>query len=84
MQLLSSNVKNPRPQLGSAWCWGGNGSNLSPNRVLAEDVKSCIHYHAQLWLPDKGRAIGRLSAINSWDLEPLHLLNSLALKKREK
>ena len=30
-------------------------------------------YHAQLGLPDKGRAI------NNWDLEPWDLLNGLAL-----
>ena len=36
-------------------------------------------YHAQLGLPDKGRAIKGLVVCNSWDLEPLNLLNSLAL-----
>ena len=30
------------------------------------------HYHAQLRLPDKGRAI-------NWDLEPMDQLNGLAL-----
>ncbi len=35
-------------------------------------------YHAQLGLPDKGRAIG-LVVCNSWDLEPWDLLNGLAL-----
>ena len=33
-------------------------------------------YHAQLGLPDKGRAIKGLVV---WDLEPLDLLNGLAL-----
>ena len=36
-------------------------------------------YHAQLGLPDKGCAIKKLVISNSWDLEPLDLLNSLAL-----
>ncbi len=38
-----------------------------------------IHYHAQLGLPDKGRAINELVVCNSWDLEPWDLLNGLAL-----
>ncbi len=33
------------------------------------------HYHAQLGLPDKGRAIKGLVVCNSWDLEPWDLLN---------
>ena len=37
------------------------------------------HYHAQLGLPEKGRAIKRLVVCYSWDLEPLDLLNGLAL-----
>ena len=37
------------------------------------------HYHAQLGLPDKGRAIKGLVVCNSWDLEPWDLLNGLAL-----
>ena len=36
-------------------------------------------YHAQLGLPDKGRAIKGLVVCNSWDLEPLDLLNGLDL-----
>ncbi len=36
-------------------------------------------YHAQLRLPYKGRAIKVLAAFNIWDLEPLDLLNGLAL-----
>ena len=36
-------------------------------------------YHAQLGLPDKDRAIKGLIVCNNWDLEPLYLLNSLAL-----
>ncbi len=37
------------------------------------------HYYAQLGLPAKGRAIKELFVCNRWDLEPLYLLNSLAL-----
>ena len=36
-------------------------------------------YHAQLGLPDKGRAIKGLVVCNDWDLEPLNLINGLAL-----
>ncbi len=36
-------------------------------------------YHAQLGLPDKGRAIKELVVCNSWDLKPWDLANSLAL-----
>ena len=36
-------------------------------------------YHAQFGLPDKGRAIKGLVVCNKWDLEPLDLLNGLAL-----
>ena len=36
-------------------------------------------YNAQLGLPDKGCAIKGLVVCNSWDLEPLVLLNDLAL-----
>ena len=36
-------------------------------------------YHAQLGLPDKGRAIKGLVVCNSCYLEPLDLLNGLAL-----
>ncbi len=36
-------------------------------------------YHAQLGLPDKGRAIKGVDVCNNWELEPLDLLNSLAL-----
>ena len=31
-------------------------------------------YHAQLGLPDKGRAIRGLVVYNDWDLEPFDLL----------
>ncbi len=42
--------------------------------------KTCAtQYHAQLGLPDKGRAIKGLVVCNSWDLEPWDLLNGLAL-----
>ena len=36
-------------------------------------------YHAQLRLPNKGRVIKGLVVSNNWDLEPLDLLNSVAL-----
>ena len=36
-------------------------------------------YHAQLGLPDKGRAIEGLVDNNDWDLEHLDLLNGVAL-----
>ena len=38
-----------------------------------------IQYYAQLELQDKGRAINGLVVCNNWDLEPLDLLNGLAL-----
>ncbi len=37
------------------------------------------HYYAQLGLQEKGRAIKGLVVRNTWDLEPLDLLNGLAL-----
>ena len=36
-------------------------------------------HHAQLGIPDKGCAIKGLVVCNNWDLEPLDLLNGLAL-----
>ena len=36
-------------------------------------------YRAQLGLPDKGRSIEGLAVCKNWDLEPLDLLNILAL-----
>ncbi len=38
-----------------------------------------IQYYAQLGLLDNGRAIKELVVCNNWDLEPLDLLNGLAL-----
>ncbi len=38
------------------------------------------HCHVQLGLQDKYRAIKVLVVYNSWDLEPLDLLNSQTLK----
>ncbi len=35
--------------------------------------------HAQLGLPDQSRAIKGLVVFNNWDLEPLDLLNGMAL-----
>ncbi len=37
------------------------------------------HYHVQLGLLDKGYVINGLVVFNDWDLEPLDLLNGLAL-----
>ncbi len=36
-------------------------------------------YHAQLGLPDKGRAIKGLVVSDNWDLQSLDLLNRLAI-----
>ncbi len=36
-------------------------------------------YHAQLGFPDKGCTIKGLVVCNNWHLEPLNLLNGLAL-----
>ncbi len=36
-------------------------------------------YHAQLGLPDKGRATKGLVVCNNWNIEPLDLLNGLAI-----
>ena len=36
--------------------------------------KSATQNHAQLGLPDKGRAIKGLVVRNNWDLEPLDLV----------
>ena len=40
---------------------------------------AATQYHAQLRLQDIGRTIKGLVVCNSWDLEPLDLLNGLAL-----
>ena len=40
---------------------------------------AATHYHAQSGLPDKSLAIKGLVVRNNWDLEPLDLLNGLAL-----
>ena len=37
------------------------------------------NYNALLGLQDKGRAINGLVVCNNWDLEPMDLLNGLAL-----
>ena len=39
--------------------------------------QGATHYHAQLGLPDKGRAIKGLVVCKIWDLEPFDLLNGL-------
>ncbi len=52
-------------------------NSMSRGNALAQNRRN--QYHAQLGLPDKGRAIKGLVVCNSWDLEPLDLLNGLAL-----
>ena len=42
-------------------------------------LTAATHYHAQLGLRDKGRAIKGLVVCNGWDLEPWDLQNGLAL-----
>ncbi len=42
-------------------------------------MPGAIQYNAQLGLSPKGRAIRELVVCNNWDLEPLDLLNGLAL-----
>ncbi len=42
-------------------------------------LTDATQYHAQFGLPERGRAIKELVVSNSWDLEPLDLLNGLAL-----
>ena len=41
--------------------------------------RRATQYHAQLGLPDKGRAIKGFVVYNNWDLDPLDLLNGLVL-----
>ena len=41
--------------------------------------RGATQYHAQLGLPHKSRAIKGLVVCNNWNLEPLDLLNGLAL-----
>ncbi len=36
-------------------------------------------YHAKLGIPDKGHAFKELVVCNNWDLEPLDMLNGMAL-----
>ncbi len=36
-------------------------------------------YHVELGLPDKGLAVKGLVVCNNWDIEPLDVLNGLAL-----
>ncbi len=48
----------------SAWRLGVDGSMLSPNRVIARNVKRGVtHYYAHLGLSDQGRAKKGLSAL---------------------
>ena len=47
--------------------------------LLPRPHTGATQYHAQLELSDKNRAIKGLVVCNGWDVEPLDLLNSLAL-----
>ncbi len=49
------------------------GDALAPNR------HNSVPCTVQLEIPDKDRAIKGLFVCNNWDLEPLDLLNGLAL-----
>ena len=51
---------------------------MSRGDALASNRRNSIPC-SLLGLPDKGRAIKGLVVCNSWDLEPLDLLNGLAL-----
>ena len=53
-------------------------NSMSRRKCLGPKT-GATHYHAQLGLPDKGRTIKELVVCNNWDLEPLDLLNGLAL-----
>ena len=48
-------------------------------RGMPSPQTGATQYYPQLGLPDKGRAIKMLVVCNEWDLEPLDLLNGLAL-----
>ena len=41
--------------------------------------RGTTHYNTLLGFQDKGRTIKGLVIFNSWDIEPLNLLNGLAL-----
>ncbi len=49
-------------------------NNMSMGECLCK-----TQYHAQLGLPDKGRALKKLVVCIDWYLEPLDMLNGLAL-----
>ncbi len=51
----------------------------SMSRGMPWPKTGATQYHAQLGLPEKGRAIKWLAVCNSWDLEPWDLLNGLDL-----
>ena len=45
-------------------------SGVSQSRGIVMVKTGTTYYHAQLGLPDNGRAIKGLVVYNSWDLEP--------------
>ncbi len=49
------------------------------NSMSWGECLGATQYHAQLGHPDNGRAIRGLVVCNKWDLEPLDLINGLAL-----
>ncbi len=49
------------------------------NFLAPKQAYIIIHYHVQLGISDKDRAIKGLVVFNSWDLASLDLLNGLAL-----
>ncbi len=51
---------------------------ISIREVLFPKIRT-THFHAQLGVPDKGCTIKVLVVCNVWYLEPLGLLNGLAL-----
>ncbi len=55
---------------------GGGGGGGQRNGLV---LTGATQYHVHLGLPDKGLRIKDLVVFNSWNLEPLDLLNGLAL-----
>ena len=53
------------------------GSMLGLDSQMAKT--GATHYHTQLGLSNKGRAIKGFVVCNGWDLEPLDVLNGFSL-----
>ena len=56
-----------------------DNDSMSRRECLGPKQAQLNTMHAQLGLPDKGRAIKELVVYNSWDLKPWDLLNGVAL-----